>query len=394
VLRASSWCLALLVAGSLWACRSSSERPERPEPPPEPLSAPSVSASAASSRAADTGASRRLAREEATRAVIEIRQRLPLRAPTEAPRRLAFGHQFLLQLAESEVVVRKSRDGAIAKRVPFGKPLALVELAVGHVLVVGAANSLWFEPQLNARVLPRLRLLPGYRLTPARESFDHVWVIPSPTPKAWRYALQSPGLEPERELDLPGYAGGPLCSLSDGSFAHVAGNTIVHTPVRGASSAHTLPAGIGRPWRLAPAFRIDQVWLVDEGGELFLLSLQKSAKVALRVASGIQPLDFARTSKHLALLGSVETATGPRSLRLAVYTTLGERVFERTLPASEPSTTVDWEAKLQARHQVALAENPPRAAVGGVEQVQLFDFASDQEIQPPADRAAGSAGVN
>ena len=322
--------------------------------------------------------------------MIEIRQRLPLRAPTEAPRRLAFGHQFLLQLAENEVVVRKSRDGAIAKRIAFNKPLALVELAVGHVLAVGAANSLWFEPQLNARVLPRLRLLPGYRLTPARESFDHVWVIPSPTPKAWRYALQSPGLEPERELALLDYAGGALCSLSDGSFAHVAGDTVVHTPMRGASSQYTLPEGIGRPWRLAPAFRIDQLWLANEDGELILLSLQKSAKVVLRVATGIQPLDFARTSKHLALLGSVETAVAPRALRLVVYTAAGERVFERTLPASEPSAALDWEAKLQARHQVALAENPTRVAIGGLEQVQLFDFASDQEVRPAADRVAGA----
>ncbi len=365
--------VALSVLAVTFACRKDEPPPPQASGPssehPLPTPTPTPSATGSSEAAA-----RSLA--EARRTLSELRERrISLAAPPPAPRRLAFGSRFLVQLGVSEVVSRRTLDGSSITRSPLAEPRLALELAGGYVLAGGGRENLLLQPGLGPpRQLPRLPLLPGSVVEVSRESPDYVWIV-SPSSQAQRFVLQAPNaLAPEREFALPGYLGGPLATSSGGSFVYAVDATLHRVSAAGRAETFSLPREAIPVWRLAAARHMDQVWAVTTQGEVLLLELSRPIRTKLRFQGTPAPLDFAVTRSALALLGLLEAPNVARRLQLEIYSSNAERLFSRVLDADQPGTEDDWAAHWFAQHQVALAETPPRVAVGGERRLVLVDY--------------------
>jgi hypothetical protein len=373
------------------ACRTSAEppKPERHDGPRATESRANASGQAASALAKNDArgsvdAIPTASNTEVARALIEIRERMSLAAPSPRPRHLAFGKGFVLQLRASEALLLDSSDGRELARMPVAAPRATVALPAGSVLVAALDASYRFDPgQKRPHDLARLSLLPGFVVEPRRDTQDLIWVLQAPLKRIQRYALEPDaglGLESERELEH--YDGGPFTTLRDGSFLYTArsGSALVHRAGFGGPKALDFPGDVGAIWRLAAADRIDRAWVATSSGVVLLVELGVRLKVVRMIRTGLAPFDFAATASHFALVSLTERSTEPRRFTLSVYSGAGLQLYSHDLGGSEPIASSDWVARIVADKELVLGEAPPRVGIGGPSLLRVFELASGKEM--------------
>lgn len=361
---------SLLAAVGLLAC-SRDEPPEPAEPPREKPALPLSAAPALPSAPAPRPPS-----SAAALAIAEVRKRaLSLAAPDAAPPRLAFGRGFLVQARSDGVRLLDSTSGAELASVPLREPRAVAPMPWGSVLAVGLDESLRLDPGGRVlRGLTRLSLLPGAEVLPSLETLERVWIVDRRARSLQRVALSADaGLGLEAQAEVPEFDGRAFTMLRDGSWAFSSGNGLLVRSSGGRTRSFALPTPPGGIWRMLPAPRIDQVWLVTETGDLVLVELGERARVVRTVATGLVPFAVAATPTRLAFVSVSPPPQDPRRFFLHVYTPLGERVFTDELASAAMTAHSDWvESVLRERH-LTLGGEPLRIAVGGADSVRVYD---------------------
>lgn len=367
-----------LVAMVTWGCESCSEpsRDATPPEPPVPVAAPRLSSSSLPVAPPPDRSFRAEPSASAAAAVMSFReQSLSLVAPAPAPRRVAFGRNFLVWARTDGVKLLDSRDGRELSSTAIREPRAAVALPGGSVLVAGIERSFRFDPGRTAPVAQnRLSLLPGAELLRSYESLEFVWVAQPALRVALQYALGADaGLGVAAESTLPDHDGRSITVLRDGRLLFTAGREIIRLSASGRPHRFAVPDSLLGVFRVLPARRLDRCWLLTETGELVLFELTGKGRVVRSVRTPPGPFDIAADPERIALVSVSLPNVAPRRFALSLFDHEGELRWSvplRTLPAS---LDADWAVRVMADKQVVLGETPQRVAVGGPEQLEVFD---------------------
>ncbi len=308
-----------------------------------------------------------------------VHARISLAAPEWELQSLCFGRHLLVRLLKDRVEVIALPELATAFETPLEGPRAVVEIAGGSVVAVGAKLALRLDAGAKAPVrLPVVPWLPGTLLFPERRDSNLLWTVQRAGKQFLRQRLVlDPTRAFDKELTLEAYDGGPVTVLRDGAF--------FYRSTDGARRA--LPEGRPRPfasdfapWRLLPGPRIDEAWAIAEDGRIELWQLAERLLVKARFAAGAPPFSAVANPEYLALVVVEEPGVGERRFRLRVFHNDGTLALERELPAGPPEVGEDWtEIAVRDRH-VALSETEPFVAVGGPGALEVFRLPAGERV--------------
>jgi hypothetical protein len=141
-----------------------------------------------------------------------------------------------------------------------------------------------------------------------------------------------------------------------------------------------LPESIGRAWRLVAGERVDQVWLVTNEGEAFLLALGAQLRILRHFMTEGGPFDVGAIPGTLAFVSVREAFPEPRTFVLNLYSSAGKQTKSYLLGAVAESDEPDWAARASRDRELAISSFSPRIAAGGESSVRLFNLASKDEI--------------
>lgn len=319
----------------------------------------------------------------AASALVEIRSRsLSLGAPGETNRHIAFGKGFILQLGRSRATALDGKNGNIIASLSLSSPRAALSVPGGSVLAIAGDTAYRFDPgEQRPHPLGRLLLLPGTLLVPSRESMARVWAFPALGGRVERYEFGADaGIGPALTRPLPDCDGRVVTALSGGDLLCVADRKLLRLSGGVRLSELSLPNEVAAAWRVTPADHIDRTWLATRNGDLHLLELTTRVRVLRTHRTGLVPVDFAATAKRLALLTVVERSGQPRQFRLHVLRYDGSELFSRDVAQEKVTADKDWAAAALRNRELIVREQPPRAAVGGPDAVQLFDAEKGEAI--------------
>jgi hypothetical protein len=308
-----------------------------------------------------------------------VHARISLAAPEWELQPQCFGRHMLVRLGQERVEVIALPELATAFETPLEGPRAVVELAGGSIVAVGARLALRLDPGAKAPVrLPVVPWLPGTLLVPERRDSNLLWAVQRAGKQFLRQRLV---LDPthafDKEITLEGYDGGPVTALRDGAFFYRAGDGV----------RRALPEGRPRPyapdftpWRLLPGPRVDEAWAVAEDGRIELWQLAERLLVKARFAAGAPPFSAAANPDYLALVLVDEPGVAERRFRLRVFRNDGTLALERALPPGPPEVGEDWtEVAVRDRH-IALSDAEPLVAVGGPGALEVFRLPTGEKV--------------
>lgn len=358
------WAVQLLACRERAPERDLPERPESPVRPPIPVLSKPGSSGLASSRGS-------------ANAVTEARERLlSLQAPDRAPRKLAFGRDFLVQLQADGVRLLQSTTGLELARTPIREPRSAVTLPGGSVLVAGLEASFRFDPnQRTPHRLVRLSLLPGSEILPNLETPNSVWVFHAPLAQLMHYDLGADsGLGLSSTAALPGVDGRAFAVLRDGHLLFTSQQGLVSFSPRSLARELPMPHMAGPIWRILPAYRLGRAWLVSPAGDFLLIDLGEQGRIVHTFATGQAPFDVAALGRRIVLISVSRPGASPRRFWLQLYNEEGQMTLSEELPSSVSTTAENWTQALSADKQLALGEEPPRVAVGGPGSLRVYDL--------------------
>lgn len=345
-MRAAAACRFVAAALLSLACQRA-PRPDRPAP------APSVAPSDE-----DPGA------RAVASVLASVHEKISLAAPEWQLQPLAFGRHLLVHVEKDRVEVLATPELTTNMEARLDGARAVVAVAGGSVVAVGADAALRLDAGAKAPVrLPPIAWFPGTLLLPERRDSNLVWALHAGGKSSVRQRLAlDPTRSFDKEITLEGYAGGAIASLRNGAFLFAAaGGVRSGLPEnRPRSFATEFP-----PWRLLPARRVDEAWAVAADGRVELWQLGDRLLVKRSFSAGAAPFDADANLDYLALVVVDEPGDAERRFRLLLFDNDGQRVLEHALPPGEPESGNDWaEAAVRDRH-VALSESEPLVAVGG-----------------------------
>jgi hypothetical protein len=307
---------------------------------------------------------------------------LPPALGTHSPR-LAFGRGVLGQLSSAELRVFDSTDFRLVATVPVESPRALLAMADGSLLVVGARAIVRWEPdKKRPTTLPRPVLLPDADLYADPQQADVLWVFdavprgggePAP-PTLSRYRLtasEARVLLPEQvELALP--RGGVFGPTREGVWLYAtAGHVERLSPGGLRLSGVTLGEQTLPTWML-PARRLDQSLWLEESGNVARVLVSPGYKQLARAKLAGKALSADVGDQGRLLAAVVVTGPGPRFELELVDQDLAP-LGRAVLPTDEPTGMDDWVQVVTANQNVVVARAEPRVAVGGPSRVSIFD---------------------
>ncbi len=313
---------------------------------------------------------------------------------------LAFGKGVFGQLTKDALRVFDAVDFRLLGTEPLDEPRALLELADGALLAVGASTMLRWEPgKKRPTRLPRPMLLPRVRLYADAQQADLLWVFDdglrvggaAATATLASYRLtRSMAPEPrqmvplpEQTLELTARGGGVLGPTREGvwlfltppmpniSSGELAGHVQRFSPGGLRLPGFTL-AGRSPPTWVLPARRLDQSIWVEEAGTVSRVLVSPSYKhlFGLRLAGKVVA---AASGDEGRVLAAVEvTGPGPR-FELELLNQDLALVSRVVLAADEPTGADDWVHVVTQNQAVVVAAREPRIAVGGPERATIFD---------------------
>jgi hypothetical protein len=387
--RVAAVLLIRLAAPLLWsaACKEKSELSEPPPtvlPAPSALDLPSPRPSAAPRRPAV------VAFEKA----LQAKKLPPPPRRTHAPR-IAFGKGVLGQLTPDSLRVFDEVDFRLLATEPLESPRALLALADGSLLAIGASRMLhWQRENKHAKALPRPVLLPGAHVYADPQRGDHFWVADvegnagdSRGPGLLHsYGLNpsdAPLLVPEQSIELTSPRGGVFGLTREGTWLYVtAGHGERLSP--GGLRLSSLRVGDSAPptW-LLPARRLDQsLWLQDSGQvSRVLVSPTYKSLGAAQLPGKAVDADVGNDGQLLAVV--VVTGEGPRFELLVLDQKLAQQA-RVVLPSDEPTGNDDWATVVTQNQSVAVARAGPQIAVGGPLRLTIWDDEGKQLFSIPS----------
>jgi hypothetical protein len=365
-----------------FACRS------EPDQPPEP---PGVGAQRSAKALLEL--SPRVERPISSAVVafektLQAAKLLPPAQATHTPR-LAFGKGVFGQLTSTELRVFDSSDFAPLASVPLGSPRALLALADGSLLAVGArAIVRWERGKKQPTTLPRPVLLPGAELYADPQQADVLWVFDAgqhgggvlapPTLRRCRLTpSDSPLLLPEQTIELASPGGGVFGPTREGVWLYATAGRVERLSPAGLRLSWLTRGEQVLPTWVLPARRLDQSLWLEESGNLARVLVTPSYKQLARAKLGGPALsaDVGDEGRLLAVV--VVAGPGPRfelELLDQDLAPLGRTV----LPTDEPTGADDWVQVVTANQSVAAAPREPRVAVGGPARVSIYDARGNQ----------------
>lgn len=364
----------------LVACKA---QPDVAEPPPTPPPAPVPSTldPLAPRPPAAPLSSAVIALEKA----LQAKKLLPPARRTHAPQ-LAFGKGVLGQLTRDALRVFDAADLRLLATEPLEGPRALVTLADGSLLAIGARNMLhWQKEKKHAKSCPRPVLLPGAQVYPDAQRADRFWVADvegggqgSWGPGLLRSYLLEPGEAlaplplPEQSIELSLPRGGVFGVTREGTWLYATAGHAERFSPGGLRLSRLSLGDTALPTWLLPARRLDQsLWLQDDG-QVFRTLVSPTYK---RLAGGQLPgravdADVGDDGQLLAVV--VVTGDGPR-FELVLLDQQLQQLARQVLSSDEPTGDADWVRVVTENQTVAVAGRERRVAVGGPGRLTIFD---------------------
>ncbi|MBX3184160.1 MAG: hypothetical protein KIT72_01445 [Polyangiaceae bacterium] len=319
---------------------------------------------------------------------------LPLPARSAGPRGLLFAGGRLGRVDDEALTWFSLESLEPLGRHPIAKLRAALVLRDGSELLVAEHGMELLERRSKAGTpvaLPRPTLLPGSQLFPDRRRDRVIWAQHPSGAELYEYELEggfSALLPMSQVVALPGYDGGALSALSDGSFVYAAGRELRQLFPGGKYRA--LGELAEAPWRLLPARRIDQCWVVAADGAATLVTLSGLRPARqLAALTGGEPYDVAALGDGLARLWALRSA-GARQIRLWVHDKDGRAVVDEVLPNSPRDDGLardGWIADATRNLELVASGELGAVAVGGPDQLRLWRLPSGARVErtAPAD---------
>jgi hypothetical protein len=176
--------------------------------------------------------------------------------------------------------------------------------------------------------------------------------------------------------------------LKDGSFVYTAKEKLKRFYPGGKSWTLALPPG-GEVWRILTTRRLDEVWVARSDGRLDLLRLAEGALTTVRSLEAKGAFDIASNDSELAILKLESTAPAgdggvTRVWRLSVFDDAGKGKLARELPFSlSEAADESWVREVTKNRAVVLSSYGPHVAVGGAEEVTVFDYKTGDKLLGP-----------
>jgi hypothetical protein len=274
-----------------------------------------------------------------------------------------------------------SKTGEEIAQLPVASPRAALALPGGSVLLAGLEASVRVDPhQRIGRTLDRLSLLPGAELLADPRSPHALWMVDYRLGRLSRHIFDAEGgVSRGAEIEVPG-AREAFTVLRGGDLLFASGTRLMHVRPGGKLHELELPTTAAPVWRVLPAHRLDQAWLVTPTGVLTLVDLAARARVVRSLSTGLLPFDIAALDQHIAILSV--SAPGLTPIRFSLYlwdAKSAPRLVEE-LPSSHLSATPDWLNEVTADKLLALGGEPLRVAIGGPHSVRVYEVGSGERL--------------
>jgi hypothetical protein len=385
-----SWLAALVLSwlplAPALACKS---RPERSESPVAPAESPQASALSRSASLAALASSEVVAFEKTLQA-----SKLSPPPCREHEPRLAFGKTMFAQLTRDALCVFDANDFRLLATEPLEAPRAVLALADGALLAVGANTMLRWEPdQKRPKALPRLVLLPGAELYADAQQADLLWVFAAgdrrvaglpATLSSFRLAPgDGPLLLPEQTIALTSPPGGAFGTSREGVWLYFTPGRGERFGPSGLRLSGLTFAEISPPTWVLPARRLDQALWLDEAGQVSRVLVSPTFKHLAKatLAGRAFAADVGDQGRLLAVV--VVTGEGPR-FELELFDPELQRLARVALPGDAPTGTEAWVKVVTENQAVVVAERKARVAVGGPGRVLIFDAQGRQLFSIPS----------
>lgn len=378
-LRVAASLLNLLVVALLSAAACKEQPSELIEPPLRVLPAPSALDLLAPRPSAAPPSSAIVAFEKA----LQAKKLRPPPRRTHAPR-IAFGKGVLGQLTPDSLRVFDELDFRLLSSEPLESPRALLALADGSLLAIGARGMLhWEREKKHAKTFPRPVLLPGAHSYADAQRGDRFWIIDvegkagdSRGPGLLHSYLlepsEAPLLLPEQTIELTSPRGGVFGLTREGTWLYVTAGRGERLSPGGLRLPGLRLGDSELPTWLLPARRLDQsLWLEDSGHVSRVLVSPTYKRLGDAALPGIAvDADVGDAGQLLAVVAV--TGEGPRFELLVLDQKLAQR-GRAVLPSDAPTGNDDWVKVVTENQSVAVAPLQPRIAVGGPLRLTIFD---------------------
>lgn len=308
----------------------------------------------------------------------DMRSRLSVAAPAWQLQPLAFGSRLFVRLREESAEVYSVPELKLLYEQKLSGPRGAVALAGGAVLVVGESEAYRVDPGAKRAVeIAPLPWVPGTVLLAERREPGIVWGVQ----RGGRlFVEQKLVKKDERRANEPfsfeGYEGGAVTALRDAAFLFRSSAGVSRSMPRGRPVVYATPFDA---WRILPAPRVDQAWLVAADGAVERVQLTDRLSVVQKLSLGAAPIDVAANRDYLAAVVVDEPTGAERRFRLVVLTNEGARVLDRPLSPGPPATGENWAEAAVRDRSVALSESEPLVAVGGSGALQILKLPSGEQ---------------
>ena len=306
---------------------------------------------------------------------------------------LAFGRGVLGQLGADALRVYDAADFRLLASEPLEGPRALLALADGSLLAIGAQHMLrWEREKKHAASLSRPVLLPGSQVYADAQQSDRFWVFDAGGragdgrgPTLFSYLLKPGPAElalPEQSIELVA-RGGVFGVTREGTWLYVTASQAERFSPGGLRlSGLALSEPVSPTW-LLPARRLDQSLWLDDNGHTSRVLVSPTYKRLATVQLPGRILDAAVGGEGTLLAAIVVTGEGPRFELLLLDPELAE-LGRVVLPSDPPTGNDDWVKVVTENQTLAVALREKRVAVGGPSRLTIFDGLGRQVFSIPS----------
>jgi hypothetical protein len=353
----------------------------QPAPPPRPsLVVPPVPMASPS----------RVPSDEVLAVERSLQARLPLPPRREHVPRLAFGKGVVGQLTTTALRVYSTSDASLLVEARLEAPRAVVALADGALLAVGASALLRVEGA-KAKTLPRPIFLPGAELYADAMQADRIWIFEGrraggarPTLSSFRLASgEQKLLLPEQVIELEGQGGGIFGTTREGVWLYFGEQRVQRFGPGGARLPGLAWPRVSRPFVLLPTRRLDQAYLLSDDGRVTRALVTPIFRELSAVDLGLVPFAAEVGNEGRLLAVIAVSGAGPR-FELRLFDEQLQPTGRAALPAEEPTGRADWVQVVTRHLEMACAPRDARVAVGGPERVLIFDGEAKQVLSIPS----------
>jgi hypothetical protein len=140
----------------------------------------------------------------------------------------------------------------------------------------------------------------------------------------------------------------------------------------------------GKPiWRLLPAARLDQLWVVSEDGEVELWTLIPNAPLVRKFRVAERPYEAVAAADALAFVTVVQERGQARHFLAIVYNGKGTERFRVELPNDPATSSENWLSNVTQNKGIAVSEGEKKLAVGGPTWLRLWDLETGASLARP-----------